>query len=139
MAHSWPSAMQALLPGSVRPGQYTCDFYAPTHNRCTRLARRTFRVVVFPVITGSSGRDRIYDGYPDVALNMVSSRTFDRRLQLLEYVATVLAGPPSTKQDRCLTKPAPGRPPTGAALHRQGLYPVSRDARTPTGSFPTGR
>ena len=26
-----------------------------------------FRVVVFPVITGASGRDRSYDGYPDVA------------------------------------------------------------------------
>jgi dihydrofolate reductase len=35
-----------------------------------------FRVVVFPVITGSSGRERIYDGYPDVALEMISSRTF---------------------------------------------------------------
>jgi dihydrofolate reductase len=55
-----------------------------------------FRVVVFPVITGSSGRDRIYDGYPDVALDMVASRTFDGRLQLLEYVPTVLAGPPGT-------------------------------------------
>src|SRR4051812_20772398 len=53
-----------------------------------------FRVVVFPVITGSTGRDRIYDGYPDVALEMISSRTFDGRLQLLEYVPTVLAGPP---------------------------------------------
>ena len=53
-----------------------------------------FRVVVFPVITGSTGRDRIYDGYPDVALEMVSSRTFDDRLQLLEYVPRVLAGPP---------------------------------------------
>jgi len=50
--------------------------------------------VVFPVITGSTGRDRIYDGYPDVALEMVSSRTFDGRLQLLEYVPRVLAGPP---------------------------------------------
>jgi dihydrofolate reductase len=55
-----------------------------------------FRVVVFPVITGSTGRDRIYDGYPDVSLDMVSSRTFDGRLQLLEYVPTVLAGPPGT-------------------------------------------
>jgi len=55
-----------------------------------------FRVVVFPVITGSTGRDRIYDGYPDVALDMVTSRTFDGRLQLLEYVPTVLAGPPGT-------------------------------------------
>ena len=55
-----------------------------------------FRVVVFPVITGSSGRERIYDGYPDVALDMMSSRTFDGRIQLLEYVPTVLAGPPGT-------------------------------------------
>jgi dihydrofolate reductase len=55
-----------------------------------------FRVVVFPVSTGSTGRDRIYDGYPDVSLDMVSSRTFDGRLQLLEYAPTVLAGPPGT-------------------------------------------
>ena len=55
-----------------------------------------FRVVVFPVITGNSGRERIYDGYPDVALEMISSRTFDGRLQLLEYVPTILAGPPGT-------------------------------------------
>ena len=32
-----------------------------------------FRVVVFPVITGSTGRERIYDGYPDVALEMVTA------------------------------------------------------------------
>ena len=57
-----------------------------------------FRVVVFPVITGSSGRDRIYDGYPDVSLDMVSSRTFDGRIQLLEYVPTVLTGPPGATQ-----------------------------------------
>ncbi|MDE8670794.1 dihydrofolate reductase family protein [Pseudarthrobacter sp. H3Y2-7] len=54
-----------------------------------------FRVVVFPVITGRTGRERIYDGYPDVALEMVESRTFDGRLQLLEYVPTVLTGPPA--------------------------------------------
>jgi dihydrofolate reductase len=53
-----------------------------------------FRVVVFPVITGSTGHDRIYDEYPDVALDLVNSRLFDDRLQLLEYVPTVLAGPP---------------------------------------------
>jgi riboflavin biosynthesis pyrimidine reductase len=57
-----------------------------------------FRVVVFPVITGSTGQDRIYDGYPDVALDMVASRTFDGRLQLLEYVPTVLTGPPGTTE-----------------------------------------
>ena len=55
------------------------------------------RVVVFPVITGRTGHDRIYDGYPDVALDMVASRTFDGRLQLLEYVPTVLTGPPGTQ------------------------------------------
>lgn len=55
-----------------------------------------FRVVVFPVITGSTGRDRIYDGYPDVALEMINSRTFDGRLQLVEYIPTVLAGPPGS-------------------------------------------
>ncbi|MEO7422220.1 MAG: dihydrofolate reductase family protein [Ornithinibacter sp.] len=53
-----------------------------------------FRVVVFPVITGSTGQDRIYDGYPDVALEMVNSRTFDGRLQLLEYLPKVLTTPP---------------------------------------------
>ncbi len=53
-----------------------------------------FRVVVFPGITGRSGRERIYDGYPDVALEMTASPTFDGRIQLLEYVPTILAGPP---------------------------------------------
>jgi dihydrofolate reductase len=53
-----------------------------------------YRVVVFPVITGATGRDRIFDGYPDVALELVDHRTFDGRLQLLEYVPTVLDAPP---------------------------------------------
>jgi dihydrofolate reductase len=57
-----------------------------------------FRVVVFPVITGSSGRERIYDGYPDVDLKMISARTFDGQLQLLEYVPTVLTRPPGSKK-----------------------------------------
>jgi dihydrofolate reductase len=53
-----------------------------------------FRVVLFPVITGRTGSERIYDGYPDVALEMVASRTFDGRIQLLEYAPRVLSGPP---------------------------------------------
>jgi len=52
------------------------------------------RLVVFPVITGSSGRERIYDGYPDVSLKLVNSQTLDGRLQVLEYVPTVLTEPP---------------------------------------------
>ena len=56
-----------------------------------------FRVVVFPVITGATGKERIFDGYPDVALELVTNRTFDGRLQLLEYVPTVLVGPPDAE------------------------------------------
>ena len=55
-----------------------------------------YRVVVFPVITGATGRDRIFDGYPDVALELVEHRTLDDRLQMLEYVPTVLDAPPGT-------------------------------------------
>ena len=54
-----------------------------------------FRVVVFPVVTGASGRERVYDGWPDVALDTVEHRTFDGRLQMMEYVPTLLDRPPS--------------------------------------------
>jgi dihydrofolate reductase len=53
-----------------------------------------FRVVMFPVITGATGAERIYDGYPDVALEMTEHRTFDGRSQLVEYRPTVLDRPP---------------------------------------------
>jgi dihydrofolate reductase len=53
-----------------------------------------FRVVMFPVITGATGGERIYDDYPDVALEMIESRTFDGRIQLVEYRPTVLERPP---------------------------------------------
>lgn len=53
-----------------------------------------FRVVMFPVITGATGAERIYDGYPDVALDMIDHRTFDGRTQLVEYRPRVLEGPP---------------------------------------------
>lgn len=53
-----------------------------------------FRVVIFPVITGATGSERIYDGYPDVALEMVDHRTLDGGTQMVEYVPTVLTGPP---------------------------------------------
>ena len=53
------------------------------------------RVVVFPVVTGASGREHFYTDWPDVALETVEHRTFDGRLQMMEYVPTVLDGPPS--------------------------------------------
>ena len=53
-----------------------------------------FRVVMFPVITGATGAERIYDSYPDVALEMIDNRTFDGRIQLVEYRPRVLDHPP---------------------------------------------
>lgn len=53
-----------------------------------------YRVGIFPVITGATGQDRIFDDYPDVRLDLVEARTFDMSIQLLEYVPTVLDGPP---------------------------------------------
>jgi dihydrofolate reductase len=53
-----------------------------------------FRVGMFPVITGATGAERIYDGYPDVALEMIDNRTFDGRIQLVEYRPRVLEHPP---------------------------------------------
>ena len=50
--------------------------------------------MTFPVITGVTGAERIYDGYPDVALEMTEHRTFDGRIQLVEYRPTVLHRPP---------------------------------------------
>ena len=49
---------------------------------------------MFPVITGATGAERIYDGYPDVALDMITTRTFDRSIQLVEYRPRVLEHPP---------------------------------------------
>jgi dihydrofolate reductase len=53
-----------------------------------------FRVGMFPVITGATGSERIYDGYPDVALDMIDHRTFDGRIQMVEYRPRVLERPP---------------------------------------------
>lgn len=52
------------------------------------------RVVVFPVITGATEQDRIVHGYPDVASSWSAAASYSGRLQLLEYVPTVLDAPP---------------------------------------------
>lgn len=54
-----------------------------------------FRVVVFPVITGATGKDRIFDNYPDLTLELVETRTFDGQIQLLEYIPTVIDRSPT--------------------------------------------
>ena len=53
-----------------------------------------YRVVVFPVVNGTTGSDRIYDGWPDVLLQPTTLRTFDGRLQMFEGVPTHIGGPP---------------------------------------------
>jgi dihydrofolate reductase len=53
-----------------------------------------FRVVMFPVITGATGAERIYDGYPDVALEMTAHQTFDGSIQMVDYRPQVLEHPP---------------------------------------------
>ena len=53
-----------------------------------------FRVGMFPVITGATGEERIYDGYPDVALEMIESRTFEGGILMVEYRPRVLEHPP---------------------------------------------
>jgi dihydrofolate reductase len=53
-----------------------------------------FRVVMYPVITGATGSERIYDRYPDLALELLDHRTFDGGTQLAEYRPRVLDHPP---------------------------------------------
>lgn len=52
-----------------------------------------YRVVVFPVVTGATGHERVYDGWPDVALDLIEARTFDTGSQLLDYRPRLLDAP----------------------------------------------
>lgn len=90
-------AVRAMKQSSSRPIRTLGSLMLCRALLDARLVDR-FRVVVFPVITGDTGRERIFDGYPDVALELVDSRVFDGRIQLLEYVPTVLDGPPLANQ-----------------------------------------
>jgi dihydrofolate reductase len=90
-------AVRAMKQSSSRPIRTVGSLMLCRALLGARLVDR-FRVVVFPVITGDTGRERIFDGYPDVALELVDSRMFDSRIQLLEYVPTVLDGPPLADQ-----------------------------------------
>ena len=111
-------AMKAGAPGLLRT--------IGSISLCRSLLRAgvvdRFRVVMFPVITGASGSERIYDGYPDVALDLIASRTFDRRSQLVEYRPRVLEPPP-------LIGPQPsGEAPERRKAHQRHRGGVEDDA-----------
>lgn len=55
-----------------------------------------FRLVLFPVITGRTGLERIWEGFGDFSLRLLRARTFEGGLQLLEYAPTPLEHPPGT-------------------------------------------
>ncbi|QIG40408.1 dihydrofolate reductase family protein [Microbacterium sp. 4R-513] len=58
-----------------------------------------YRVVIFPVVNGRTGADRIYDDWPDVLMESVALRTFDGRLQLFEGAPTLVEDPPPSGRD----------------------------------------
>lgn len=59
-----------------------------------------FRVILFPVITGRTGLERIWEQFEDFSLELIDSRTFEGGLQLLEYLPTHLTAPPGTAWER---------------------------------------
>jgi dihydrofolate reductase len=48
----------------------------------------TIEVTVFPVICGTTGVDRIFDGADDFDLELLEARTFDGHTQVLTYRPT---------------------------------------------------
>jgi dihydrofolate reductase len=46
-------------------------------------------LTVFPVISGGTGVDRVFDGAPDLDLELLSAHTFDRDTQVLTYRPTL--------------------------------------------------
>lgn len=94
LARSIVRAMKAYGGTELR----TLGSVSPCRSLLSAGLMDRLRVVVFPFITGTTGRDRIYDGYPDVRLELAESRTFDGGLQLLKYMPAVLDDPPGSTE-----------------------------------------
>jgi dihydrofolate reductase len=43
------------------------------------------RLMVFPLILGSAGREQVYASYPRMGLELIDTKVLDSRLILLEY------------------------------------------------------
>jgi hypothetical protein len=65
-----------------------CTWTDPTHSR-PRTVRRTrgepVQLTLFPVITGQTGVDPIFQGAADFDLELIESRTLDGHTQELIY------------------------------------------------------
>jgi dihydrofolate reductase len=48
----------------------------------------TIEITVFPVLSGKTGVDRVFDGVDDFDLEPLEARTFDRHTQVLTYRPT---------------------------------------------------
>ena len=83
-AEGWPGWW-----GLQGPEYLACLGESPEANYTVLMGANTYR----------SCRD------PDVALDMINSRTFDGRIQLLEYVPKVLTGPPGATRRTPETRP----------------------------------
>jgi dihydrofolate reductase len=46
-----------------------------------------FRVMIFPLVLGTAGRESIYAGYEKTSFELIGSRILDSRIVLLEYRA----------------------------------------------------
>lgn len=95
-----------------------------------RLVDR-FRIVIFPVITGATGAERIYHGYPDVALELIDSRTFDGRIQLVECRPRVLEHPPARSQSMIRAGAVDVGTGGGVGQHRQHPFGGGLNSRGP--------
>ncbi len=50
-----------------------------------------FRLIVFPLILGETGRENIFSDLPDIQLELLNSCVLDNRLMLLDYRPTIKA------------------------------------------------
>jgi dihydrofolate reductase len=46
----------------------------------------SIEIVIFPVITGQTGRTPLFDGGPDLDLDLLETKTLDGRMQWFKYV-----------------------------------------------------
>ncbi|GAA1486296.1 dihydrofolate reductase family protein [Brachybacterium fresconis] len=106
---SWPNttlvstdaveAVRELKQTSTRPLTTTGSIRLSSSLMRAGLVDR-FRIVLFPVLTGRTGLERIWDQFADYGLELTEARTFAGGLQLLEYVPTYLPHPPGTDWER---------------------------------------